>query len=216
MEGHSVARPMRIPSWISTEAEAESHRGDFKAIVRCAVCRLVQYETRSGCCRRCDQQLPVMRRVPEGAAEHAASSNQDSMTTDYADSRRPSRRVWSAGLRRVIAQRTREGRMELGISQVKFARMLDIPRSYLSRVENGHLLPGPAMLERLAEHLGIAFCSLWVGADSSSPAPKDQAAQILIHAGNLNEKELAELVFRARWLAAENQPRPASRLRQVA
>jgi transcriptional regulator with XRE-family HTH domain len=113
-----------------------------------------------------------------------------------------SRRESSAGLRRAVAVRTRLRRTELGISQVKFARVLGIPRSYLSRVENEHLLPGPAMLARLAEYLGIDFCSIWEGAESGVPGCDRISTEIAVLVEQLPANRLAQVVARARAMTA--------------
>lgn len=43
-----------------------------------------------------------------------------------------------------------------GDSKTAIARAASISSTYLSAVVNGHLVPGPRVLERLARHYGVA------------------------------------------------------------
>lgn len=209
---------MGVPSWMggSSSAGLGERQESPKLIIRCSSCRLVQFETRSGSCRRCEQPLPLpqatrVARLSEGVVSRVHPT---AMRADGAG--KVSRREWSAGLRQAVARRTRERRMELGVSQVKFARMLGIPRSYLSRVENEHLLPGPAMLARLAQYLGVEFHSMWESYRDSSAQTDEKAAEILATARHLSLPGLAQAVRFARQSAQQNHSALQSAMRNVA
>lgn len=204
-----------IPSWMgSTLGTYLQERPESpKTIIRCSACRLVQFETRSGCCRRCDHPLP-----PVGSVAMQVQAEADSMPsadTTVVPGKR-SRRDWSTGLRQAVARRTRQRRLELGVSQVRFARMLGIPRSYLSRVENEHLLPGPAMLARFAEYLGIEFSSIWE-APPAGELPTDRTSgEILAAASRLPMTSLGQLLRKARQMAITTRPATTEDFLQVA
>ena len=48
-----------------------------------------------------------------------------------------------------------ERRMELGMTQSQLAEKVQTARIYLNRIENGHAVPSPALMERLTQVLGV-------------------------------------------------------------
>lgn len=48
-------------------------------------------------------------------------------------------------------------RREKGIKQSELAKKLKINRTHLSKVENGHKRPSTALLERIANELGVSI-----------------------------------------------------------
>lgn len=59
-----------------------------------------------------------------------------------------------------IGGRLRETRLASGFSQSMLERKSGVPKSMLSRYENGHLLPSMRTLRRLADAIGIPAASL--------------------------------------------------------
>jgi transcriptional regulator with XRE-family HTH domain len=59
-----------------------------------------------------------------------------------------------------LAQRLRELRVAAGFSQADLERRSGIPKSRLSRYENGHLLPSITGLRRLSSALGVPDAAL--------------------------------------------------------
>jgi transcriptional regulator with XRE-family HTH domain len=57
----------------------------------------------------------------------------------------------------------RSAREELGISQVRLARLCDVDRSYPSQIERGERQPTVSMLLRLASGLGVNATALIEG-----------------------------------------------------
>ena len=52
-------------------------------------------------------------------------------------------------------------RGEKGISQSKFAKMIDVERSELSRIENGHYVPSIELLKKMAEILDVRVSQIY-------------------------------------------------------
>ena len=59
-----------------------------------------------------------------------------------------------------FAERLRAARRKAGMSQGDLQRASGVPKSRLSRYENGHLLPSLTTLERIAAAIGISQGSL--------------------------------------------------------
>ncbi|MSO19170.1 MAG: XRE family transcriptional regulator [Acidobacteria bacterium] len=144
----------------------------LKTIIRCAPCGLVQFQTRSGFCRRCDQPL-IQAQIEESGRPFSQDEVEPKHLKTETICRRKdhshkSRNEYSSALRRAVARQTRECRQRLGFSQALLARKLGIPRSYLSRVENEYLLPGPVMLAHIAKTLRVDLTYFWAGFEAYS------------------------------------------------
>ena len=61
----------------------------------------------------------------------------------------------------LIGQRLREIREAKGLSQVEISRATGLLRPYVSRVENGHTVPGVETLEKWARALGMPLYGLF-------------------------------------------------------
>jgi transcriptional regulator with XRE-family HTH domain len=59
-----------------------------------------------------------------------------------------------------IGRKLRELREERNFTQHEMASRAGVPRTYISRIENARLLPGPVMLHRIAEALSVAILDL--------------------------------------------------------
>lgn len=155
---HSTHPNSRMQRW-------ESPRETARETVRCKPCGLVQFQTRSGRCRRCLRDMELTQ-VPLGSASQAPNSVMPPAGADRYTKRQSSeQRNHSSRLKSAVARRSRAARERIGMTQTQLARQMAIPRSYLSRIENERLLPGPKMLERLASALRIDFASLWTDGD---------------------------------------------------
>ena len=149
-----------------------------REVVRCQQCQLIQFRTQSDLCRRCAKPLPVLLKFvepqemePEQSAAEPAAPPID-MSLDRAGR---NRQVSIGGKMKAI----REERL---LTQVEMAALLEIPRSYLSRIENSRLLPGPLMVARFAASLGVGIGEL-VGCerrrDGARLFPADPSAATL-------------------------------------
>jgi transcriptional regulator with XRE-family HTH domain len=70
-----------------------------------------------------------------------------------------------AGLR--VAGQVREIRRARHLSQRQLAGRMEVPRTYISKIENGKAIPTLGSLERLATALGVDVCQLVKDARSS-------------------------------------------------
>jgi len=121
-----------------------------REVVRCGECSLVQFRTLSDKCRRCLKALPSLKPLIEEPVAALENSN----TYDDADDDQPIARA-ERNRRVGMGSRLRACRIKLGLTQIEMAEKLSIPRTYLSRIENDRLLPGPLMIAKFASDLGI-------------------------------------------------------------
>jgi transcriptional regulator with XRE-family HTH domain len=75
----------------------------------------------------------------------------------------------------VIGTRLRELRQERKLSQGDITEVIGLPRSYISRIENGHTIPSLETLQRLAAALDVPLYRLFY---SGEDAPNGRAARL--------------------------------------
>jgi len=109
-----------------------------REVVRCEYCRLMQYRTNNSLCRKCHKPLDFEEPTP--LTPHLVTSDS---TSDGADS----------GLH--VAEQVREIRRARHLSQRQLAGRMQVPRTYISKIENGKAIPTLGSLERLATALGV-------------------------------------------------------------
>ena len=117
---------------------------DSREVVRCDDCHLVQFRTSNNAYRKCKTSLdevpepvalcpPVlMPRVPEPM---------------------PSNQL-------PVAAAIRSLRLRSGLSQRQLAQRMNVPRTYVSKIENEKACPTLSSLERLADALRVRVCDL--------------------------------------------------------
>ena len=71
-----------------------------------------------------------------------------------------------------IGRKLRELREERHLTQQEMAGKAGVPRTYISRIENARLLPGPVMLCRIADALAVAILDLLPQSKNASAAPE--------------------------------------------
>ena len=111
--------------------------------VRCDYCTLVQYRTTNSLCRKCRKPLdveepahPVLQLVPHPTFAPSAE----------------------AGLQ--VAGQVRDIRKARHLSQRQLAGRMQVPRTYISKIENGKAIPTLGSLERLANALNVDISQL--------------------------------------------------------
>lgn len=104
----------------------------------CPHCSLNQFVTVTGSCRRCGRPLGV-EFVRIGLGE----CHERSVEEEF--------RSLATGIGAMI----RSHRKQHGLSQRQLAQATHIGRSYLSRAENGRLIPLPSTLYRLAQFINL-------------------------------------------------------------
>jgi transcriptional regulator with XRE-family HTH domain len=116
---------------------------ETREVVRCDYCSLVQYRTTNSLCRKCRRPLdveepvrPVLQLVPHPSAPPSAE----------------------AGLQ--VAGQVRDIRKARHLSQRQLAGRMQVPRTYISKIENGKAIPTLGSLERLAAALEVDISQL--------------------------------------------------------
>jgi transcriptional regulator with XRE-family HTH domain len=116
---------------------------ETREVVRCDYCSLVQYRTTNSLCRKCRRPLdveepvrPVLQLVPHPSAPPSAE----------------------AGLQ--VAGQVRDIRKARHLSQRQLAGRMQVPRTYISKIENGKAVPTLSSLDRLARALQVDISTL--------------------------------------------------------
>jgi len=116
---------------------------ETREVVRCDYCSLVQYRTTNSLCRKCHRPLdieeparPVLQLVPNPSTPPSAE----------------------AGLQ--VAGQVRDIRKARHLSQRQLAGRMQVPRTYISKIENGKAIPTLGSLERLAAALEVDISQL--------------------------------------------------------
>jgi len=136
------------------EKKAEEVISDMdREVIRCGVCGLVQYRTRTDNCRRCLRLLPpkvtfvIPTPSPEGTASADSKLADDWPNQDTVEN---------------IGQRIRQLRESRGMTQSQLQGRSRVSRSYLSRIESGQMTPSLGTLEKIAEALGVGLNRFFV------------------------------------------------------
>jgi transcriptional regulator with XRE-family HTH domain len=115
---------------------------DSREVVRCEHCALVQFRTSNSLCRRCHKPLDI-EEVP--ALGPVPVPDRQPTNTE-------------AGLQ--VANQVRDIRRARHLSQRQLAGRMQVPRTYISKIENGKAIPTLGSLERLANALEVDVCQL--------------------------------------------------------
>jgi len=120
----------------------------------CPHCDLVQFMTVSGSCRRCHGALA--ERPPETAAVNAAVviSAPEAHQTGH----KPKPLPLNVALPVVLCWL----RLRHGWSQKRLAVEIGVPRTYVSRIENGAASATCVSLERIAAGLGVSLAKVFL------------------------------------------------------
>ncbi len=122
---------------------------DSREVVRCDRCSLVQFRTTNNLCRRCHTCLDAEEPEPVVAQTVVPAT--------------PSNGNGHAHLQ--VATAIRSLRQRTGLSQRQLAMRMNVPRTYVSKIENEKATPTLSSLERLARALEVSVPDLLTGAD---------------------------------------------------
>ncbi len=111
---------------------------EAREVLRCDYCSLVQFRTSNSLCRRCHRPLEVEELLPQAPLRLASQ---------------PAAASAEAGLQ--VAGQVRELRKARHLSQRQVAKRMQVPRTYISKIENGKAIPTVGSLERLAAALEV-------------------------------------------------------------
>jgi transcriptional regulator with XRE-family HTH domain len=103
----------------------------------------VQFRTSNSLCRRCHKPLEIEEPEPL-IPQLVTESNQPT----------------SEGSGLEVARAVRDIRRGRRLSQLQLAGRMQVPRTYISKIENGKAMPTLSSLERLANALEINICDL--------------------------------------------------------
>lgn len=119
---------------------------DSREVVRCDHCHLVQFRTTNNLCRRCrtslDEDEPEPILVEQPTMMEAPSSSSGHLQ---------------------IAAAIRNLRQRSGLSQRQLALRMQVPRTYVSKIENEKAVPTLSSLQRLATALEVSVGDLLKG-----------------------------------------------------
>ena len=118
-----------------------------REVIRCEHCLLVQYRTRDSLCRRCHKSLDIPEPVAAPSPGPVAVAGG-----------RPVAPETEAGLQ--VAVQVKEIRRARHLSQRQLAGRMLVPRTYISKIENGKAIPTLGSLERLANALEVNISQL--------------------------------------------------------
>jgi transcriptional regulator with XRE-family HTH domain len=115
---------------------------DSREVVRCDHCHLVQFRTTNNLCRKCRTSLDEDEPEPILAASTASAepAGEDSQLQ--------------------VAKAIRTLRQKSGLSQRQLALRMQVPRTYVSKIENEKAMPTLSSLQRLATALEVSMADL--------------------------------------------------------
>ena len=105
-----------------------------------------------------------------------------------------------------IGRKLRELREQRHLTQHDMAARAGVPRTYISRIENARLLPGPLMLGRIASALDVAILELLPQSKNGHGLPTEESAfwnELVEHFSQLGPEEVSRVMFLARTLAEQ-------------
>src|SRR5712671_5562572 len=126
---------------------------DSREVVRCDRCLLVQFRTTNSLCRRChlsldedEAEIAAMTPAPEVLPVNVHSNGRGHLKLAYS---------------------IRSLRLRTGMSQRQLALRMQVPRTYVSKIENEKATPTLSSLERLARALEVKVPDLLNGGQRS-------------------------------------------------
>jgi transcriptional regulator with XRE-family HTH domain len=163
---------------------------DSREVVRCDHCHLVQFRTTNNLCRKCrtslDEDIPEPVMVEQPPAPAPPSGNHSHLQ---------------------IAAAIRMLRQKSGLSQRQLALRMQVPRTYVSKIENEKAVPTLSSLQRLAGALEVGVADLLKGSsrtleDEISDLMQDQfISEILPLLGKLDSMQRSSLMTQMRDLS---------------
>ncbi len=138
------------PSGASAGTSPASPGGDSSAaaeareVLKCEGCKLVQFRTAAAVCRRCKRSL-----LPEEPKAQPAIA----LVLPAAEPAEPTQALQ-------VSSAVRDLRRVRNLSQRQLAGRMGVPRTYISKIENGKAMPTLSSLDRLAKALQVDISAL--------------------------------------------------------
>ena len=130
------------------EAQVTAEVSAEREVMRCDHCKLVQFRTAATVCRRCKKSLEAEKPAPAPAPVAVF----------------PAPPAQREGLQ--VATAVRDLRHVRNLSQRQLAARMNVPRTYISKIENGKAMPTLSSLDRLARALEVDISALLRDADT--------------------------------------------------
>jgi ribosome-binding protein aMBF1 (putative translation factor) len=115
-----------------------------REVLRCRRCSLNQFATSNRLCRKCSEPYEKAVAAPEPVAVREAVATP--------------RQALIPGFRFDLAVMV--ARTETGLSQRQLAKRMDVPRTYISKIENNKCAPNLSSIEKFASGLGLSTWQL--------------------------------------------------------
>src|SRR5471030_2265850 len=174
----------------STTLEITPTAEAAREVLKCEHCKLVQFRTASDSCRRCKKSL-----LPELPKPIAAISLVPEPVAAPVE-----------GIQ--VASAVRDLRHVRNLSQRQLAARMGVPRTYISKIENGKAMPTLNSLDRLARALKVDISTLLRDAntrhrDETAVLTADPfLAEIAAYASQLDSLQRSIFLNHVRELAA--------------
>lgn len=163
---------------------------DSREVLRCDHCHLVQFRTANNVCRKCRKSLDEPE--PEPVLTQSASGPAPGVTTPHLQ----------------IALAIRSLRQSTGLSQRQLAMRMQVPRTYVSKIENDKATPTLSSLERLAKALEVSVPDLLAGSTRNRDAEvrnlvsDDFIAELVPYISKLDALQRSSVLAQMRDIAA--------------
>lgn len=139
-----------------------------REVIRCKMCGLVQYRTRTDQCRRCLRMLPAKLDMLLAQTQAEETPGDD-------------RQLFEAWPNRMtvenIGQRIRQLRESRSMTQSQLQARSRVSRSYLSRIESGQMTPSLGTLEKISEALSVGLNRFFVPESNGEALMEDPFIQ---------------------------------------
>lgn len=174
-----------------------------REVLRCCRCLLVQFRTIHDRCRRCDSPLPSLDFMPAGKLIVIEPTKADfiSPSTNGSTSEKVHHPRGNAARQLDLGPKLKKLRKQLDLTQKEIAVRANVPRTYVSRIENARLLPGPIVLHRIAGALAVEISDLLASEDSNrNSMPKEPllGSSIVWRFSQLRPKQMSLVLSCAR------------------
>ena len=149
--------------YLETANPRGSAIGDVPAreVVRCHGCQLVQFRTLSGMCRRCYRPLQLPQPESQAAEKIRSEYHTEAPLSTGEHGMGAATELHGKTMKEFqLGARLRELRERNYMTQAEVAVRAHVPRTYVSRIEHAHLLPGLSVSQRIADALGVELLDL--------------------------------------------------------
>ena len=166
---------------------------EAREVLRCERCSLVQFRTMDSHCRRCRKPLEQEEPEPQ-LLELMAPASQATPAVPPAIN---------------VAKAVRDLRRARSLSQRQLALRMQVPRTYISKIENGKAMPTLSSLERLARALEAEVADLLHDVRSrradavASLLGEPFLAEVLPYVGRMNAYQRSVFLNQVRDMARD-------------